>query len=181
MLPVIFPVLIGGALGAALGYFGQCSSGTCPLTATWWRGALYGAVMGLVFGLLSSRNSSGEMNKSSQFVKQISETAFDSEVAKANLPVVVDFYAPWCGPCRTLAPRMEKLAEQYSGKIKFVKVNVDDATTLATQYKISGIPTLLFFHQGKMVDSMVGLPPAAQLQQRLETLAGQKQAKLSAP
>jgi len=167
MLPVIF-VLGGGLVGAALGYFGQCSSGTCPLTSTWWRGAIYGAVMGLIFYFVSGR--SGAAEEASKNVRAIKEADFESEVVHAPLPVVVDFYAPWCGPCRKLSPMLDKLAGPLSDKIKFVKINVDDASRLAQQFQIEGVPALLFFKSGKVVDSVVGLPSADELKTRLQAL-----------
>ena len=94
MLSLVGSLLIGGGLGAALGYFGKCSSGTCPLTSTWWRGAIYGAVLGLIFYMVSGSSGSASINESTQNVKRISESQFEAEVAQAALPVVVDFYAP---------------------------------------------------------------------------------------
>jgi thioredoxin 1 len=168
LLPLIF-VGAGGLIGAALGYFGQCSSGTCPLTSTWWRGALYGAVMGLIFYSISGR--SGATEAESKNVKPIKEADFAAEVTHATMPVVVDFYAPWCGPCRRLSPMLDKLAGPWSDKIKFVKINIDEASALANQFKIEGVPTLLFFKDGKTVDSLVGLPSADELKSRLQALA----------
>jgi hypothetical protein len=85
---LIISVLIGTGLGAALGYFGKCSTGACPLTANWWRGALYGAVLGLVFGVVSGRTSTGSTVESTPNVKQVTEKEFDAEVVKSSQPVV---------------------------------------------------------------------------------------------
>lgn len=172
MLPsLILPVVIGAALGAAMGYFGQCSSGTCPLTSTWWRGALYGGGMGLLFGLVSPQTSGSNLNQSTRNVKLIVPGEFDAEVTNASTPVVVDFFATWCGPCKSLAPRLDKVADQFIGKIKFVKINIDESQELASKYRIEGVPTLLFFQKGKIVDSVVGLPSAGVLKQKVESLA----------
>ena len=168
---LILTVAIGGGLGAGLGYFGKCSSGTCPLTSTWWRGAIYGALLGLMFHLASGRGGSASLNESTPNVKRINESQFEAEVAQATSPVVVDFYAPWCGPCKRLSPMLDSLAGSFANKITFVKINVDEATTLAQRLEIQGVPTLVFFKGGKIVDSLVGLPSSDTLKMRLESLA----------
>lgn len=104
-------------------------------------------------------------------VREIVESEFESEVLHATEPVLVDFYAPWCGPCRMLAPVLEKLAAAFAGRIKFVKVNVDDAPRLATQYGIRGVPTLMLMRGGLILDEMVGLPDPQTLRRRLEQFA----------
>jgi thioredoxin 1 len=172
---IVYP-LIGGALGAALGCFCKCTSGTCPLTSNWWRGALYGAVLGSLLYFLSGQGGAAAMNASTQNVKRIGEATFDAEVSQAGPPVLVDFYATWCGPCKALAPRVDKLAGEFSGRIKFVKVNVDDAPALARRFNIEGIPTLLLFKDGKVVDSIPGAPSDGELKARLDALAQTKAA-----
>jgi thioredoxin 1 len=89
---------------------------------------------------------------------------------QATLPVVADFYATWCGPCRQLSPVVDALADQYAGKIKFVKVNVDESPKLAQQFQVEAIPTLLFFKDGKLADTSVGLLSKKDLIQRLDSL-----------
>jgi thioredoxin 1 len=163
-------LLIGGGVGAGLGYFGSCKSGACPLTANWRRGALYGAVIGLLFYWSSGGGNSTEMNQSTANVKHITEAEFDTEVTQATLPVVVDFYATWCGPCRQLAPMMDGLADQYAGKIKFVKVNVDESPKLAQQFQVTGIPMLVFLQHGKTAGTSVGLVAKEDLILRLDSL-----------
>lgn len=164
--------LVGGGLGAAVGYFGKCSSGTCPLTSTWWRGAIYGIILGCLFYFISGGSGSASMNQSTANVKLIGEKQFDAEVVQSSSPVVVDFYATWCGPCKILSPRLDTLAGAFTNALKFVKINVDEAPNLSRQFNIQGIPTLLFFRNGRVVDSIVGLPPSGALQARLGSFAG---------
>jgi thioredoxin 1 len=171
MLSLIGSLLIGGALGAALGYFGKCSTGACPLTANPWRGAVFGALLGLMFHFASGRGSSATVNASTPNVSRIQESQFEAEVVQSTLPVVVDFYASWCGPCKVLSPMLDDLAGPLTNKVKFVKINVDEATTLAQRLEIQGVPTLMFFKRGKVVDSLVGLPSGGTLKMRLESLA----------
>ncbi len=170
MLPLIFSVLIGGGLGAALGCFGKRASGACPLTANPRRGAIYGAVLGLVFHFLSGNGNSAAMNGSTANVKHITQDQFEVEVTQAALPVVVDFYATWCGPCRQLAPVMDRLADQYAGKIKFVKVNVDESPKLTQKFQVEGIPMLVFLMHGKTAGTSVGLIAQEDLIPRLDSL-----------
>jgi thioredoxin 1 len=104
-------------------------------------------------------------------VREIEESEFKSEVLDSSLPVLVDFYAPWCGPCRALAPTLEGIAKAYDGRLKVAKVNVDEAQELAATHGIRGVPTLLFFKDREVVDGVVGLPSAATLRAKLEAVA----------
>ena len=163
-------LLIGGGAGAALGYFGSCKSGACPLTANWRRGAFVGALIGLVVYLSSGGGNASAMNQSTANVKHITDAEFDAEVTQSAVPVVMDFYATWCGPCRQLAPTMDSLADQYAGKIKFVKVNVDESPKLAQQFQVEGIPMLVFFKDSKQTDKLVGLQSKEDLIKQLDSL-----------
>ena len=173
---LILSILIGGGLGAALGYFGKCSSGSCPLTANWRRGAVYGAVLGLLFHQLSGAGSAS-LNQSTASVLRITQEQFETEVMQATKPVVLDVYAPWCGPCRRLSPLLDELAGPLTNKVRFVKVNLDEAPALAQRFEIQGVPTLLFFKDGKLLDSLVGLPSPGALKARLDSFAGLSAAK----
>ena len=171
MNPILFYILAGGGLGAVLGYLGKCSSGACPLMATWWRGTLYGAAIGALFCVASGcGGSSAAMNQSTANVKHITDAEFDAEVTQSARPVVVDCYATWCGPCRQLAPIVDKLADDYAGRIKFVKVNVDESPKTAQQFQVSAIPTLLFFKDGRLVATTVGLLGKQELGSKLDGL-----------
>ncbi len=103
-------------------------------------------------------------------VREITSEQFDREVRSSSTPVVVDFYAPWCGPCRMLAPVLDALAQKFAGRARFVKVNVDNAPDLAGQYDVSGVPTLLIFSAGRAVERIVGFAPPQTIAARLERL-----------
>ncbi len=99
---------------------------------------------------------------------KVESGTFQGEVLDSALPVMVDFWAPWCGPCKLLTPTIEELARDYDGKAKVVKINVDDNQDLATKYGIRGIPTVMVFKGGKPVASLVGMRPKAELAQALD-------------
>lgn len=101
---------------------------------------------------------------------EFTDQNFDQEVLKSEKPVLVDFWAPWCGPCRMLGPVVEELAKEYTGKARIAKMNTDEHPNAATRYKISAIPTLLFFKGGKMVEQMVGVHSKADIKKILDSL-----------
>jgi thioredoxin 1 len=103
-------------------------------------------------------------------VVEVDDNNFESEVIQSGLPVAVDFWAPWCGPCRMMAPIMEEAANQYQGKIKFCKINVDENPGMSHQYQAMSIPTLLFFKNGQVVERSVGAIPSNQLKAKLDAL-----------
>ncbi len=95
---------------------------------------------------------------------------FESEVDKSDLPVLVDFGATWCGPCRALEPIVEELAGEYEGKLKVGAVDIDQARAVATRFGIMSVPTLIFFKGGEVVEKVTGLQPKATLQQKIEAM-----------
>ncbi|MBO1348345.1 MAG: thioredoxin [Hormoscilla sp. GUM202] len=99
---------------------------------------------------------------------QVTDGSFQKEVLDSEIPVLVDFWAPWCGPCRMVSPVVEEIAEQYDGKVKVVKVNTDDNPNIATKYGIRSIPTLMIFKGGQRVDMVVGAVPKSTLADTLE-------------
>jgi thioredoxin 1 len=104
---------------------------------------------------------------------EVNEAKFDEMVLQAKIPVLVDFWAPWCGPCRMVAPIVEELANEYEGKVSFIKLNVDDNPKVAGKYGVMSIPTLIIFKDGQPVSNLVGFRPKPELKKNIDTaLAG---------
>jgi thioredoxin 1 len=103
-------------------------------------------------------------------VTDVSDQTFDNEVIKSTLPVLVDLWAPWCGPCRKVAPVVESLAGKYEDKVKFCRVNVDDNPQTAAKYGVMSIPTLMFFKGGEVVDTVIGAVSEQALESKLGAL-----------
>ena len=95
---------------------------------------------------------------------ELTQANFDKEVLEASLPVLVDFWAPWCGPCKMVGPIVKELSEEYSGKLNVGKLNTDESPVIAERYGIRSIPTLMVFKNGKVVEQLVGALPKSQLQ-----------------
>lgn len=100
----------------------------------------------------------------SQYVTAATDDNFDTEVLKCSKPVLVDFWAPWCGPCRAVGPIVEELADQFKDSIKVMKLNVDDSQKSAMNYNVRSIPTIILFKDGKVLDTLVGLAPKERLE-----------------
>ncbi len=101
-------------------------------------------------------------------VMEVTDTLFPAEVERAALPVLVDFWAPWCPPCRMIAPVVEKLAQEMAGRVRVMKMNIDENQETPARFRVESIPTLLVFKGGREVDRMVGAMPAAEIRKRLE-------------
>lgn len=96
-------------------------------------------------------------------LKDINDSSFEAEVLKSTTPVLVDFWAPWCGPCKSIAPVLDELASEFAGKLRIVKVNVDENPQTPTKYGVRGIPNLIIFKGGQVVEQIVGAVPKDQL------------------
>jgi len=166
---ILLGVLIGGAIGAGLGYFGKCSSGSCPLTANPYRGAIYGAVMG---ALLVSVFSAGTKEKaeSSNIIHITSDTDFKTNVLDAQGICLVDLFSNRCPPCKILAPTISSLADKYAGRVTVCKVDIDKAPAVARRYGVRAIPTVLIIKKGKEVNRLVGLRPETEYVTVLDNL-----------
>lgn len=100
----------------------------------------------------------------------VTDKDFDSEVLKSDIPVIVDFFAEWCGPCKMMGPIFETVGAKYEGKVKFVKLNVDEARETAMKYGVMSIPTVISYKQGEVVETMVGLQDEVALAEKADSL-----------
>lgn len=110
-----------------------------------------------------------EVAQTRRGVVPVGEGSFEGEVLKSPMPVFVDFYADWCGPCKAVEPTVEALAREYEGKVKFVKINVDENQKIAMRYDIMSIPTAVLFENGEVKDSLIGAFPPATYRNRLNS------------
>jgi thioredoxin 1 len=106
---------------------------------------------------------------------QVTDAEFEERVLQAELPVIVDFWAPWCAPCKMIAPVLEEKAKEYDGKLIVAKVNTDENAEFAMQYGVMGIPTLLFINDGEVIDRYVGAAPASLIEDKIQALLGATQ------
>ena len=102
-------------------------------------------------------------------IMNLGQDSFQKSVLEAQKPVLVDFWAPWCGPCKAVAPVVEELAKEYQGKVDFAKVNVDESPFVASKYSVMSIPTLIMFKDGKPVEQVVGFKPKDQLKKLIDS------------
>jgi thioredoxin 1 len=105
-------------------------------------------------------------------VNEVSEKDFQTEVLQSAQPVLIDFWAPWCGPCRMITPIVEQLAGENTGSVKVAKINVDDSPNIAASYDVNSIPTIMIFKNGEVVDRFVGVQPKSRLQDALNQAIG---------
>ena len=190
---ILLGTLIGGAIGAVVGYLGKCSSGTCPLTANPYRGAIYGAVLGVLSASFLSTTPK-ESLKDSDVIKEtsdpnievvetngsnlmesltketFSQKVFNYEQNKAwkfegEVPCIVDFYADWCGPCKMVEPILQELAQEYQGKINIYRVDTEAQPQLSSAFGIQSIPSLLFVPLNDKPQMAAGALPKEKLKQ----------------
>ena len=102
----------------------------------------------------------------------VSDQTFQREVMTSTVPVLVDFWAPWCGPCKMVGPILERLAQKYAGRLKIAKLNVDDSPVTASRHSVSSIPSLLFFRNGRVVHTLVGAVPQSRIEEQIGALLG---------
>ena len=105
-------------------------------------------------------------------VQEVSDATFDAEVLQSSTPVLIDFWAPWCGPCRAIAPIVDELAGEYAGKLKVVKMNVDENQATPSRYGVRGIPNLILFKAGQVHEQIVGAVPKSRLAQAVQNAVG---------
>jgi len=101
---------------------------------------------------------------------EVTRDNFDAEILRSKLPVIVDFWAPWCGPCRIVGPVLEKLSNEYTNKLAFAKLNVDDNQEIAAKYDVRGIPCMIIFSNGSEVDRIIGSYPETQLRSKIDLI-----------
>ena len=140
--------LAGLLIGAMVGYIGKCRSGACPLTGHIYSGAIFGAILGVLIALALARGTSAPPAATGAIGEIGSDQEFTAKVLQAPRPVVVDFYADWCGYCKQLEPTLAALAGEYADRAEFVKVNVDKRHDLAQRYNVQGIPLVLLIRNG---------------------------------
>jgi len=181
----VLGAFIGGAIGVVLGYFGKCTTGTCPLTANPYRGAIYGAVMGILLTSIFMQRPKAQPKELSPQEEQISlqphsigespinidsESDFQAHVLDNGSICLVDLFSHRCPPCQALLPTISLLAKAYAGKVTICKVNVDHLAAIAKRYRIYGIPTVLIVNKGQEVKRLIGLRSQAEYTAILDKL-----------
>lgn len=124
----------------------------------------------------STENEQTDKEHEMSKVTTVNKDQFETEVLKSNLPVLIDFYATWCPPCRALAPVLDRMAEEFAGQVKIVKINSDEEPELAQSFNVTGLPTLVFIQNGEKLGQSAGLPREDDLRAELKRLADSHQA-----
>jgi len=124
--------------------------------------------------LVTGCDHTSAMNQSTAYVKHITPDEFAAEVTRSTNTIVADFYATWCGPCQLLMPILDRLAAGYTGKLKFIKINVDESPGIAQNFQAGELPLLILFKDGKVADRLQGMPTEAELKAKLDSFAAGK-------
>ncbi len=180
---IILGLLAGGALGAVLGWVGTCSGGACPLMATWRRGAVWGATLGLLVALTAlpagcsksdtaGASSGGSADSAGDIPELASLAEFEEKVAGQPGTVVMDFSAELCGACQVYEPIFNKVAAELSPEVRFYKVDVQVAGDLAQWAQIEYTPTTVILRDGEVVDAQVGVLREEKLRELIGRASG---------
>jgi len=161
---VVLIAAVGAGLGALLGGLKSCPDGGCPLTANPWRGAIWGGVLGLFIGLSSGSGikaepPAGPVSANASWQEVTTPEGFQREVLDQRGVTVVYFHADWCGVCRRYGPVLRRVADDTAGRARYVSVDADAAEALAQKYRITALPTTLFFSNGELRGRLVGGVP----------------------
>jgi len=175
LLKLVIGSVVGGAIGVGIGYAGKCAGGGCPLTCNPIGGMAVGVLMGaLIVSTVGNATEKTDVPPSSNAtttnVTQIASAEEFDRIIGAGGPVLVDFYADWCGPCRALKPTIHALADEYAGKVTVLAVNVDKVGELAEKYGVSGIPDVQLFKGGKPVERLVGVRAQSEYKEALDKI-----------
>lgn len=149
MIRILIGAAAGILIGAIVGYIGKCRTGTCPLTSNPLYGALFLGLLGAFIGWASAKSQTPPEPQSYRDIRSIAAVQdFDQSISQPARPVVVDFYATWCAPCRRLSPTIGKLSQTYAGKVDFIKVDIDQAQDLSRRFDVVSIPRIQVFDKG---------------------------------
>jgi thioredoxin len=176
MLKGIIILLAGVVIGAAMGYFGKCNNGQCPLTSNPWRGSLWGLCLALIIAYPMIMESFRKpVPESDNIIHIKTPEELQSLISAPGKVCLIDFYADWCGPCRRLAPTLNRIADEFKGKFDVVKINIDKFSELAQKYGANSIPTVIITKDGQQVEKIIGAQSFEQYAEVLEKYKENKQ------